>query len=85
MPIEIRLPPEPDNPEPYMRAFRDIVWELLHRARQRTDRDDAGYRSALFGVLGHIKNQAETFELDLKYLGLADFDPEAWFVNAEKN
>jgi|tagenome__1003787_1003787.scaffolds.fasta_scaffold20978822_7 hypothetical protein len=36
-------------------------------------------------TLGHIKNQAATFGLDLGLLGLADFDPEKWFLAGSGN
>jgi hypothetical protein len=36
-------------------------------------------------TLGHIKNQAIAFQLDLEYLGLADFDPERWFMETAQN
>jgi hypothetical protein len=63
----------------YQCALRDIVYDLVERAR-KNEESDAGYRSAMLHVLGLIKSQATTFGLDLQYLGLAEFDPEAWFV-----
>lgn len=60
--------------EAYKYAFRDIVFDLVQRARENKE-PDVGYRTAMLNVLGRIKNQANVFELDLEYLGLADFDP----------
>jgi hypothetical protein len=79
------LPPEPSDAVPYMRAFHDLMWELVERARKSAG-GDTGYEAALMEVLGLAKDLAREFELDAKYLGLADFDPEQWFArNAEKN
>ena len=64
----------------YMYAFRDIVFNLVEEAQTDKRCDDPGYREAMFHVLGHIKIQAVTFELDLEYLGLASFDPERWYL-----
>ncbi|HEX4158238.1 MAG TPA: hypothetical protein VHY79_07160 [Rhizomicrobium sp.] len=65
--------------EAYMNAFRDIVFELACRAKEYRGHD-VGYRTAMMETLGLIKDQATTFGLDLCLLGLADFDPEKWFL-----
>ena len=66
----------------YKYALRDIVYELVHRAKTERSCDEVNYRSAMLHVLGLIKDQAVNFELDLEYLGVADFDPERWFLRA---
>jgi hypothetical protein len=85
MKAPIALPPEPSDAVPYMRAFRDMIWELADRAR-KSNGADVGYEAALMEVLGLAKDSVREFKLDAKYLGIADSDPEAWFTrNAEKN
>jgi hypothetical protein len=67
------------KPEAYMYAFRDIVFELVQDAKENNN-PDVEYRTAMLMVLGLFKSQAVAFDLDLEYLGLADFDPEAWYA-----
>lgn len=67
------------QPEAYMHAFRDIVFDLVQLANESGDKGH-DYQAAILKVLGDIKGQAVTFDLDLKYLGLAEFDPEVWFA-----
>jgi hypothetical protein len=76
--------PESD-PYRYMHAFRDIVYELILEAKNLRGDNVAAERIAMLRTLGHIKNQAAAIELDLEYLGLADFDPERWFIESAKN
>jgi hypothetical protein len=71
---------ESGGSDSYKYALADIVKDFVHEARTDEACSDPGYRSAMLHVLGHIKNEAGTFGLDLEYLGLADFDPELWFV-----
>jgi hypothetical protein len=73
------------NSSRYMHAFRDIVFELILEAKSLKGNDVVGQRIAMLHTLGHIKNQAIAFQLDLEYLGLADFDPERWFMETAQN
>ncbi|MGD0864706.1 MAG: hypothetical protein ABSA49_04020 [Rhizomicrobium sp.] len=68
------------DPVPYMYALRDIVFDLILEAKSLKGNDIVGQRIAMLHTLGRIKNQAVAFQLDLDYLGLADFDPERWFL-----
>ena len=72
----------PPVDERYKHAFRDIVYELVDHARHDDACLDHGYRTAMLYVLDLIKQQARAFELDERYLCLADFEPETWYLKS---
>ena len=67
------------QPEAYMHCFRDIVFELVQDAKESKN-PNVEYHTAMLMVLGLIKSQAAAFNLDQEYLGLSNFDPEAWYA-----
>ncbi|HEY1615151.1 MAG TPA: hypothetical protein VGF97_15810 [Rhizomicrobium sp.] len=73
-----------NNSDAYKYAFRDVIYDLVERAKGMSSATEVDQRIAMLNTLGLIKSQAITFGLDLEYLGLADFDPERWFLETSK-
>lgn len=65
--------------------LHDLVFELLDQTRTPliTDPGDyqRGYQFGLMVALDRIKSQAKTWNLNLDEIGLADFEPERWFLS----